>query len=82
MLIRATIDFEVEDELVKISCNRSNTDEAWDAGLNAQNEIMKSLYVNFGKCCSTTSYEQIMKETNIRDYNFRILKDNPFIFEL
>lgn len=82
MLIRATIDFEVEDELVKISCNRLNTKVGWEAKLVAQDEIMKSLYVNFGKCCSTTSYEQIMKETNIKDFKFRILKNNPLIFEL
>lgn len=82
MLIRATIDFEVEDELVNISSNRLNTDEAWEAKLNARNEIMKSLYVNFGKCSSSINYEQIMKETNIKDFKFRILKDNPLIFEL
>ena len=39
MLIRATIDFEVEDELVKISCNRLNTEEAWEAKLNAQMKL-------------------------------------------
>lgn len=82
MLIRVTIDFEVEDELVKIASNPANTEEVWEARENARNEIMKSLHVNFGKCCSITDYEQTMKETNIKDFKFRMLKDSPLIFEL
>ena len=79
MKIRATIDFEVDDELVQ----KANYEpiSSQDEIEKARTDIIHQLIENLKVAEITTDYIELMRNTTIYDYSFVIVKEYPLLFE-
>ena len=79
MKIRATIDFEVDDELVQKA--NYETLSSQDEIEKARTHIIYQLIENLKIAETTTDYIELMRNTTIYDYSFVIVKEYPLLFE-
>lgn len=80
MKVRATIDFEVDDELIQKT--KYKTFSSQDEIEKARADIFHQLVENLKIAETITSYTELMSKTTLYDYNFVVVKEEPLLFEL
>lgn len=78
MRIKATIEFDVPDQLVE-ECKLAQTAKKFTA---MANEIIKQLSLNLAESVLYKDYSSIIDNTAIRDYTFYEGCDTEVLFEM
>ena len=83
MIVRATIDFKIDEDVIRRATKGSGeSSKEWIEHHAAQLEIMKKLVDEFSKCLTITLYDKVMSETDIKDYRFVDAENGSLILEL
>lgn len=84
MKIKAIIEFEVEERLVReANCNGASwTNKTFEAVEKARDDIFHQLVENLKVAETTRDYEELKKKTSLCDYKFFVVEKEPLLFEL
>jgi hypothetical protein len=84
MKIKAIIEFEVEERLIR-EANRGGvswTDKDFEAVEKARDDIFHQLVENLKVAETTRDYGELKKKTSLCDYKFFVVEEEPLLFEL
>ena len=87
MRVKAVIEFEVEKTLVQkaiyVNYESYNMNEQiTEAVQKVRKDIFHQLVEDLKIAETTTSYDEIMDNTSIKDYKFFVAHEEPLLFEL
>ena len=81
MKVKAIIEFEVEERLVrKADCNSANKD--FETVEKARDDIFHQLVEELKVAETTKDYGELKKKTSLCDYKFFVVEKEPLLFEL
>ena len=81
MKVKAIIEFEVEERLVrKADCNSANKD--FETVEKARDDIFHQLVEELKVAETTKDYGELKKKTSLCDYKFYVVEEEPLLFEL
>lgn len=81
MKVKAIIEFEVEERLVrKADYNSANKD--FGTIEKARDDIFHQLVEGLKVAEATRDYRELKKKTSLCDYKFFIVEEEPLLFEL
>lgn len=84
MKIKAIIEFEVEERLIReANCNNASwMNKDFETVEKARDDIFHQLVENLKVAEVTREYEELKKKTSLYDYKFFIVEEEPLLFEL
>ena len=84
MKIKAIIEFEVEERLIReANCNGASwMDKDFETVEKARDDILHQLAEDLKVAEATRDYEELKKKTSLCDYKFFVVEKEPLLFEL
>lgn len=84
MKIKAIIEFEVEERLIReANCNGvSWMDKDFETVEKARDDIFHQLVEDLKVAEATRDYGELKKKTSLCDYKFFVVEKEPLLFEL
>ena len=84
MKIKAIIEFEVEERLIReANCNGASwMDKDFETVEKARDDIFHQLVEDLKVAEATRDYGELKKKTSLCDYKFFVVEKEPLLFEL
>ena len=79
MKVKAIIEFEVEERLIR---EANWMDKDFETVEKARNDIFHQLVENLKVAEVTSGYGELKKKTSLCDYKFFVVEKEPLLFEL